>query len=780
MLFLDGINTENSIVSDIFGWFYRRDQMEKERLRRISVRGSVLFVVMLMFALGVSIKLFSMQVNEYEYYQNKVINNIQQEYTISADRGNIYDANMTPVAINVTTYRVFLDPVAIQSGSSAGDADATAALIADNLSEILGVDRDNVYNRALRKGSKDETIKRKVEEVVAEELRTFISKYGLSRKIYLEATPVRYYPYGDVAANVIGVMGTDKGLLGVELSYNSYLEGTPGRYIVTRNAQSAEMPDDYDYYIEAEDGLSAVLTIDMNIQRILEKQLKDSFNNGKGGEPSVGLVMNVKTGAVLAMGQYPSFDLNSPYSLGDTLFADRLESSGYENGTSEYNEALWTQIYSMWNNKSVSYLYEPGSTMKVLSAAAALEEGKVSFSENFSCRGNLKVADTTINCHKRSGHGTRNYAYMLQQSCNPAMMLVAARLGNSLYYQYFTDYGYTSTTGIDLPGEARGLYVSKSGFNAVELACYSFGQTFKTTPLQQLTAICSVANGGYVVEPYIVSSLIDSNGNEAVKHETTTKRKVLSSSTCDLLLDVLEKGVSGDGGAKNVYVAGYKIAAKTGTSEKRDKVNPETGKKDYRIGSCVAIAPADDPEIAVFIMVDEPGVKNKYASVIVAPYMSALLSELLPYLGVERNYSSDEMDRMVISIANYKGNSVDSATAALKKLGLAYEVIGEGETVTSQIPSSGSKITKINGKVILYTGGETSTKYVTVPKLVDQTAANAIKQLASLGLNVLIEGSANYDEGVGAMVVSQSHEAGTRIQQGAVITINCQHLDGTD
>ncbi len=754
--------------------------MEKERLRRISIRGSVLFVVMLIFALGVSIKLFSMQVNEYEYYQNKVINNIQQEYTISADRGNIYDANMTPVAISVTTYRVFLDPVAIQSGSSAGDAETTASLIADGLSEILGVDRDTIYKRALRKGSKDETIKRKVEETVAEELRAFISKYGFSRKIYLEATPVRYYPYGGLAANVIGVMGTDKGLLGVELSYNSYLKGTPGRYIVTRNAQSAEMPEDYDYYIDAEDGLSAVLTIDMNIQRMLEKQLKDAFNNGKGGEPSVGLVMNVKTGAILAMGQYPSFDLNSPYSLGDTLFADRLAASGYESGTSEYNEALWTQIYSMWNNKSVSYLYEPGSTMKVLSAAAALEEGKVSFTENFSCSGSLKVADTKINCHKSYGHGTRNYAYMLQQSCNPTMMLVAARLGSSLYYQYFTDYGYTSTTGIDLPGEARGLYVSKSGFNAVELACYSFGQTFKTTPLQQLTAICSVANGGYVVEPYIVSSLVDSNGNEAVKHETTTKRKVLSSSTCDMLLDVLEQGVSGGGGAKNAYVAGYKIAAKTGTSEKRDKVNPETGKKDYRIGSCVAIAPADEPEIAVLIMVDEPGVRNKYGSTIAAPYMSALLSELLPYLGVERNYSSDEMNRMVITVGNYKGNSVDNAKAALKKLGLAYEVIGDGDTVTSQIPASGSKITKINGKVILYTGGETDPRYVTVPKLVDQTAANAIKQLAALGLNVLIEGSANYDEGVGAVVISQSHEAETRIQQGAVITIKCQHLDGTD
>ncbi len=754
--------------------------MEKERLRKISRTGNALIVVMFLIAIGIAFSLFSMQVNEYEYYQSRVINNVQQEYTISAERGTIYDANMTPVAINVTTYRIFLDPVAIQNGSSAGGAEETAALIADNLSELLGVDRENVYNRALRKGSKDETVVRKASEETAAAVRNFISKYGLSRKIYLEATPVRYYPYDGLAANVIGVMGTDKGLLGVELSYNSYLEGTPGRYIVTRNAQSAEMPDDYDYYIEAEDGLSAVLTIDINIQRMLEKQLKDAFTNAQGGEPAVGVVMNVKTGAVLAMGQYPSFNINAPYSLGDTLFADRLDKSGYESGTTEYNEELWTQIYSMWNNKAVSYLYEPGSTMKVMSAAMALEEGVVNFSESFTCRGNLVVANTKINCHNVYGHGTRNYAYMLQASCNPTMMQVAARVGESKYYEYFINYGYTSKTGVDLPGESAGLYVSKSGFNAVELACYSFGQTFKTTPLQQVTAFAAVANGGYVIQPYIVSALIDSDGNEVVKHETTTKRKVLSSSTCETLLNVLEQGVSGGGGAKNAYVAGYKIAAKTGTSEKRDKVNPETGNKDYRIGSCMAIAPADEPEIAVLIMVDEPGVRNKYGSTIAAPYMSALLSELLPYLGVERNYSSDEMNRMVITINNYKGTSVSSATDALKKLGLSYEIVGDGETVTGQIPASGTKITKMNGKVILYTGGATNTQYVTVPSLVDQKAASAINQLAALGLNVYIEGSSNYNEGAGAVVVSQSHEAGTRIQKGAVITIKCHHLDGTD
>ena len=248
-----------------------------------------------------------MQVNKYQYYQSKVIDNIQQEYTINAERGQIYDSNMTPLAVNITTYRIFLDPVAILNGSNSRDGEETANIIADGLAEILGVDRETVYKKAVRKGSKDETVKRRVEEELAEKVRAFISKYGLSRKIYLEATPIRYYPYGDLAANVIGVMGTDEGLLGIELEYNDYLEGTPGRYIVTRNAQSAEMPDDYDYYIDAEDGLGAVLTIDLTIQNMLEKQLKDAFIKGEASEPAVGLVMNVKTGAVLAMVSLPDF-----------------------------------------------------------------------------------------------------------------------------------------------------------------------------------------------------------------------------------------------------------------------------------------------------------------------------------------------------------------------------------------------------------------------------------------------------------------------------------------
>ncbi|MBQ8741881.1 MAG: PASTA domain-containing protein [Clostridia bacterium] len=754
--------------------------MEKERLRKLSFRGNILLILIIAASVFMLCVLFKMQVSEYKYYQNKLINNIQQEYTISADRGTIYDANMTPLALSVTKYRVFLDPVAIQNGSPAGDKEKTASIIADGLSEILGVDRDSVYKKALRNGSKDETVKRSVEESDAEKIRSFISKYSLSRKIYLEAVAVRYYPYGDLAANVIGVMGTDKGLLGVELSYNKYLEGTPGRYIVTRNAQSAEMPEDYDYYVEAKDGLSAVLTIDMNIQTMLEKQLKEAFINGKSGEPAIGMVMNVKTGAVLAMGQYPSFNLNSPYSLGNTMFADRLAATGLESGTKEYNEALWTQIYSMWNNKSVNYLYEPGSTMKVMSAAAALEEGVVDFDDSFSCSGKMSVAGTTISCHNIYGHGRRNYAYMLQASCNPTMMTVAARLGESKYYDYFTNYGYTSTTGIDVPGESKGLFVTKSGFNAVELACYSFGQTFKTTPLQHVTALSAVANGGYIVEPYLVSSLVDSNGNEVISHDTTTKRKVLSAQTCKSLLNVLEKGVSGGGGAKNAYVAGYKIAAKTGTSEKRDKINPETGLKDYRIGSCAAIAPSDNPEIAAIIIVDEPGTRNKYGSTVAAPYMSALLSELLPYLGVERNYSNEEMNRVVITVNKYTGNSVENAVAEIKKLKIDYEIIGDGDTVTGQLPASGSKITNINGKIILYTGGATNTKYVTVPKLVDKHATDAVKELSQLGLNILIQGSANYEEGAGAIVTAQSHEAGTIVQYGAVITITCQHMDGTD
>ncbi|MBQ8289179.1 MAG: PASTA domain-containing protein, partial [Clostridia bacterium] len=538
----------------------------------------------------------------------------------------------------------------------------------------------------------------------------------------------------------------------------------------------------FDTRIDAEDGLSVITTIDSNIQSMLEGQLKSAYEYAKAAEKVTGIVMDPNTGAIYAMGTYPSFDLNDMYTLNDYYQARydawTFDVSKYPEGTTEEaakNEYYWECVYAMWNNKAVSTLYEPGSTMKMMTTAMALEESRISFSSQFSCSGALTVAGQRIRCHKTSGHGTKTFNKLLQLSCNPAIMQVAAKLGGSKFYSYFESFGYTSLTGVDLPGEEAGLYVPLSGFNAVELACYSFGQTFKTTPLQQLTAVCTIANGGNLVTPYVVSSLIDSSGNAQVTFEPKIKRQVVSSSVCESIMTVLEDGVSSGDGVKNAYVAGYRVAAKTGTSEKRDSVD-----KTARIGSCVAVAPADDPQVCVIIIVDEPQISNKYGSNVAAPYAGALIEQVLSYLGVERRYTDEETSRMSVTVGNYKGIALEKAIQNVSSAGLTYEVIGNGTTVTSQIPAAGETLTNMNGKVYLYTGGETATTTVKVPDLMHKTADAAIKQLQALGLNVRLTGVTNYSAGAGATVIAQSPPAGTEVPYGSIVTLECRYLNETD
>ena len=719
--------------------------------------------------------LYKMQIVDYQKYQAQVIDNIQQESTIPAERGQIYDRNMVALATNVTTYRLFISPSDIQTLEAKSKENIHySELISEKLSEVLGIDYDEIYEKTQKVRRKDETVKRNVDEETADRVREFISENKLTNCVYLEATTMRYYPYGSLASNVIGLTGTDGGLLGLELKYDSYLTGTPGRYITTRNAQSQAMPSEYDTYIEAKDGLSIISTIDISIQNMLEEQLERTYNDSKAANKTAGIVMNPVTGEVYAMGVYPSFDLNDPYTL-DRDSQKKLASSGLDKNSKEYNDYYWELVYGLWNNKTVSYLYEPGSTMKMMTTAAAIEENCVSFKDTFNCTGRLVVGGTAIKCHLTSGHGSHDFAYMLQKSCNPTIMTVASRLGASKFYSYFESFGYTSTTGVDLPGEERGLYVGLSGFNAVELACYSFGQTFKTTMLQQITAVSTVANGGKLVTPRLVNALVDENGNTVVSYGTEYKRQVVSFSVSKQIMDVLSDGVRSGNGVKNAYVAGYNIAAKTGTSEKRDVAD-----KTARVGSCVAVAPADDPQVAVIIIVDEPQISNKYGSNVAAPYVAALLEQVLPYLGVERQYTADEMGRIAVTVGDYTGKALEKVLTSVNKLGIEYEIVGDGETVTRQIPEAGSAITNLNGRLILYTGGAAADKTVTVPSVVGMTASTAIRQLQMKNLNILISGASNYMQGTGATVISQSIEGGTQVHEWDVVTIECRYMDDSD
>lgn len=749
-----------------------------KKSKSIDVRAMIWLGIMLIACVVVIGKLFSMQYLKYDEYQTKVIDNIQQESVIPAERGEIYDRHMNALATNISTYRLFVSPVDIQEAG-------TGKEIAAYLSELLKLDYETVYQKTQRENMKDITIQKDLSEEQAEVIRAYVTDHEYTTQIYLESTEKRYYPQGTLASSIIGAMGTDGGLFGLELQYNTYLTGTPGRYITTRNGWSQSMPTEYDQYVEAQDGVSLVTTLDMNIQRMLEAQLKESYEYSQAKEKVTGIVMNPNTGEIYAMGTYPNFDLNDIYTLNDyyqALYDNwTFDPSNYQNKniTEEEarNEFYWKCVYAMWNNKAVSTLYEPGSTMKMMTTAMALEEKVTSFSDTFTCTGVLEVGGWPIHCHKLTGHGTNTFNRLLQYSCNPTLMQVAARLGTARFYSYFESFGFTGLTGIDLPGEEKGIYASLSNFNAVELAVYSFGQTFKTTPLQQITAISSIANGGYLVTPHVVSSLVDQNGNTQATFGTEVKRQVVSSNVCSQIMAVLEDGVSSGHGVKNAYIAGYKVAAKTGTSEKRDTEDTED-----RIGSCVAMAPADDPQVCIIMIVDDPQIAYnlRYGATVAAPYVATLMEQVLGYLGVERQYNEEEMARLNVTVDDYLGESLEKATAALDEQNLSYEIIGNGDTVTKQIPAAGEILTNIDGKIYLYTGGAVSDWTVKMPDLVNASAASAIRQLQALGLNIRLEGVTNYATGTGATVISQNPTFGTELERGTVVTLECRYLDGTD
>lgn len=771
----------------------------KTMMGKIAKRSILVFCVFLVlwaYLIGV---LFKMQVLDYATYQEKVLEQMTVETKVNANRGNIYDTNMTLLATNKTAWRVFISPVDIQSAkykSAVRDvfyrvrhgmsADIAAQglpqdqLIARGLSSILGVDYDLIMKKAAMKGRRDETIKNNVDEETADRVLEFVDQYDLHNQVHVVATSVRYYSYDNLAAHVLGFTGSDgQGLYGLELKYDDKLTGTAGRYITAKDGTGGNMPFLYESYIDPKDGYSLVTTLDMRIQYELELQLEATLADYNAKNRVCGIVMDVNTGAILAMATKPDFNLNSPYEL-DVLSLAALEASGYGEESEEYKKLRRELLLRMWNNKPINEIYEPGSTFKVVTASVAYEEGKVNLTETFYCSGHYFVEGyrTPIHCHKTTGHGTLTFAGGLQQSCNPILMTLGGRIGSDLFYRYADAFGFLSKTGIDLPGESNSYFHSKNALGPVELAVASFGQRFKVTPIQLITAIAAVANGGNLVTPHLVKALVDKDGNVVENFEQEVKRQVISKETSQVISQILAEGVAGDGGAKNAYVMGYRVAAKTGTSEKFDNLNSE-GQSYLRIGSCVAYAPADNPQIAALIIVDEPDAPF-YGSVVAAPYISKLLSVVLPYLGVEPQYTEKELKALAVNIGSYVGYEVGAAKSAISKLGLKYEVVGSGDTVTAQVPQSGSNLSKDSGKIILYTGNETPKNNVTVPDLMGKSAATANKLLINAGLNIKIQGAQNYASGKGAVVISQYPAAGQSVSRGTVVTVEFRHMDGTD
>lgn len=740
--------------------------MQARSNRKIPTRTLALIIAFMVLWIIIVIRLFVLQVINHEKYEANVIGNVERETDILANRGIIYDSNMVQLATNETTWRIFVSPRDVEDSTQ-------AALIASQLSTILDVEYDTVMARLAKVERADETIKKDITEEEYNKIIALIDEYDLDEQIHYEAYTKRYYPYGSLASHVIGCVGTDGGQLGLELQYDSELTGVSGKYITARDAQGNRMPYKYDSYIDAQNGANLVTTLDTRIQSVLEEQLKQAYEDGDPLERVCGIVMDVDTGGVLGMGVYPNFDLNDPYTL-DPDSKAKLEESEYVKDSDEYNKYYWELVYSMWKNKAVTELYEPGSTFKVLTTAMALEEKVTAFTDMYTCTGGMKIEGygEPIKCHKTTGHGTVTYRVGLQQSCNPTLMQVAAKIGKEKFYDYFKAFGYAEKTGIDLPGEGQSLYEDYSAFSNVTLAVYSFGQTFKVTPVQQLRAICSVANGGYLVTPHLVSKIVDDDGNVISSFEEETIRQVVSSDICAEISEVLEEGVSGDGGAKNAYVAGYKIAAKTGTSQKRDVRD-----SDQVVGSTVAYVPADDPQIAILIMVDSPQLDSRYGSVVAAPYVAGTLEEILPTLGIEKQYGSGDSEMITVAISDYSGWDIQEAKNAIEGKGIACEIIGEGETVISQVPAAGSIVQQQNAKVVLYTTESAEDDLVPVPDVVGMGAQEANAALVAKGFNVEYDGAVNQS---GARVTAQSVAAGEKVAYGSVITIKVRHFDGTE
>ena len=744
-----------------------------ERLKRAT---TVLVGILLVFAILLG-RIFWIQTVDFDRYLQKVIDQMTTQNTVNAERGTIYDRNGNPLATNITTYRIFISPSSILSNQNEMNEEGKninlAEHISEGLSSILGLSYDAVYKQTTYTKYLDRTIAKNVMDEKADEVRAFIEEHGYHDMIYLQATSTRYYPAYELASAFIGFTNADgNGVYGLESYYDEILAGTDGYYVTARDSFGNELPYEYESYIPAQNGGNLVTTIDSYIQSALEEQLLATVAECGAKNRACGIVVNVKTGAVLAMATVPGFDLNNPRTLNE-YYSDFLEEDGYAVDSDEYNAAYNEYLLEMWRNKAVSDSYIPGSTFKVISSSAVLTENKVKLEgDNVYCGGSLHLYGHTIHCHKTEGHGLLSFAEGLVQSCNVWFMTIGERLGITKFYDYFKSFGYLEKTGIDLPAEGGSVIKTQNDMTALDLAIYAFGQNFNITPIQHMMAIAAVANGGYLLEPYLVEQITDKDGNVTYQHETEAKRQVISQDVCEKLGIILEEGVSGDGGAKNVYVAGYKIAAKTGTSEKKGTDIRVDNVEPY-ICSCVAFAPADDPEIGVLIMVDEPSKGVLYGSVIAAPYMGALLETVLPYIGVEKDVSEDNS----VKVPYLTGMSIEDAI--LQAESYEYEVIvkGDGDYVTSQIPRGSTTIDRTNKIITLYTGGAKEENSVTVPDLVGKTAFAANQMLVNNKLNICIKGTDNYMSGSGAIVIEQSIPAGTKVPYGTVVTVTYRYLD---
>lgn len=735
---------------------------EKDRAAQRTIRRSAAVALFLLLAFGFLLfRIFMIQYFDFERYQKKVLDQLTTKSPVRADRGQILDANGRVLAGNRTIFRVSVFPHAVATAEGENPGEKIAVGLS---SRIAGLTVEKMREHLSHTGDLERTVARSVERETADTVLKFALAENLSDLISVKAVSTRYYPYGTLASHVLGFTGSDRqGLYGLEYQYEEALAGVSGSYITARDSSGNALPNRYEAYVPATDGYTLTTTLDAFVQAALEKQLAATLLESGAKNRVCGIVMNVNTGAILGMATAPSFDLNDPFTPNEESLAI-LQALGLSEDSEEYRTAKGKLLLETWSNKAATEIYMPGSTFKTMTCSMVLEEKAVTdLDERFFCSGVMAVADRMIHCHKRGGHGSLTFTEGLQKSCNPVMMTISARIGCDCFYRYVSSFGMLEKTGIDLPGEGISIFHAASSFTELDLATASFGQNFKVSVLQMITAVSAIANGGELLQPYLVEKMKDSAGNEVYRHERTVRRRVISEETAQTISSILAGGVAGDGGAKNAYVPGYRVAAKTGTSEKiGDDPNA-------RIGSCVGYAPADDPQYAVIIVVDEPTDGSKYGSVVAAPYVAGVFSEILPYLGVEAVYTEQEEALRSKTVPDLTGLSREKAADLLMGAGFLFEFSGEGDTVTGQSPAVGSEITGSEAKILL-TLGDGVTSEATVPNLIGMSASLAIETLLRVGFNLSVAGAKDFALS-DKTVKNQFPAAGSVLPRGSVITL---------
>lgn len=724
--------------------------------------------------LGFGATIFGMgysQLYKGDFFKTKAETQQLSDTAITAQRGIIYDANMSVLAQSASAWKISLNATAFAEIPAKAQEQVYSVLI-----NTLGVTREYLENKASYKQYNSVSIKTKVEKEAKDKLEAFVkgtfidknnNEQSFGSVVMIDEDVKRYYPYSTLASQILGFTGTDNnGLSGLESYYNSTLTGVDGRVISARSNSSVAQDIEYKSVYEAKQGTSLVLTVDETIQRYLENALSSCYETSKANS-CTGIVMDVKTGAILAMSTKGDFDPNDPYTINDKR---TIESINKITDTKEKEKAEEEAMYSQWRNRAISDTYEPGSVFKLITMAAGLEENVVKYDEKFTCTGSVNVADRIYSCHNTAGHGTQTLTEGLMNSCNPYFITIGQRLGVDTFYKYFEAFGFTEETGIDLPGEASPkagvTYFKKDTMTKVNLASSSFGQSFQITPIQMITAVNAIANDGKLMQPYIVSKTLDSDGNVILQNQPIEKRQVVSESTSEKIMASMEQ-VALNGTARNAYVAGYRVGGKTGTSDKLNNVGQV-------VASFVGVAPTNDPRITVLIVVDEPEGATGGGAV-AAPVAGEVIENTLTYLNVERQYNDSEKALLDVQVPSVTGDSVSEAKSSLEEDKFSVQIVGDGDKVLSQMPASGQYIPQ-GGVIVLYTEKQKKKLKTVVPDFTGMTITEANYAAVNAGINIKVSGNSLSEESMTAY--RQSSLKGSEVESGSTVTVYFRTTSG--